>query len=76
MCRRATNKQITTAFNMGVATLIAVFVGILLRILGLPCWFVCGSVAVSAVIAEHYFTLHPLKVLKYITFPISDKDEE
>lgn len=67
MCKQLTNKRITTILNMGVSTVAAVFIGILLRILGLPCWLVCGSVAVTAVIAEHFLTIYPLFVLKYIT---------
>ena len=76
MCIRATtNKQITTAFNMGVSTLAAVLMGILLhRILGLPCWLVCGSVAATAVITEHFLTMHPLFILKYITLPVKEEE--
>ena len=62
-----TDKQITIILNMLVAPLIAMFMGILLRIIGLPCWLVCGSVAATAVIAEHFLTVHPLPILKYIT---------
>jgi len=70
MCIRATtNKQITTIFNMGISCVAAMFMGILLRIIGLPCWLVCGSVAATAVIAEHFLTIYPLFVLKYITLP-------
>ena len=74
MCiRTAANEKITIAFNMGVSTLIAVFIGIFLRVIGLPCWFTCGAVAVSAVVSEHFLTLHPSFVLKYITFPIKEQ---
>ena len=74
MCIRATaNEKITIAFNMGVSTLIAMFIGIFLRVIGLPCWFTCGAVAVSAVISEHFLTLYPAFVLKYITFTIKEQ---
>ena len=77
MCiRTAANEKITIAFNMGVSTLIAMFMGILLRVIGLPCWFVCGAVAVSAVISEHFLTRYPLFVLKYITFTIKEQKVE
>ena len=70
MCIRATaNKQITTFVNMGISIVAAMFIGILLRILGLPCWLICGSVAVAAVIIEHFLTIYPLFILKYITLP-------
>ena len=74
MCiRTIANEKITIAFNMGVSTLVAVFMGIFLRIIGLPCWLVCGSVAAAAVVCEHFLTLHPSFVLKYITFPIKEQ---
>ena len=70
MCiKAAANKNITIIFNMGIATFISVIFGILLRLFGLPCWLVCGSIAVIAVIIEHFLTIHPLAILKYITFP-------
>jgi hypothetical protein len=61
---------------MAVSCIAAMFMGILLRILGLPCWLVCGSVAATAVVAEHYLTLHPLFVLKYITLPEEKEDKK
>lgn len=74
MCiRTAANEKITIAFNMGISTLIAMFMGILLRVIGFPCWFVCGAVAVFAVISEHFLTRYPLFILKYITFPIKEQ---
>lgn len=76
MCRQLTNKRIATIFNMGVACVAAMFMGILLRILGLPCWLVCGSVAATAVIAEHFLTVYPLFVLKYITLPEEPESEK
>lgn len=76
MCvRTAANEKITVAFNMMVATILSVFIGIFLRVIGFPCWFVCGSIAVIAVVAEHYLTIHPLSVLKYITFPVKEQKE-
>ena len=66
MCKYFTNEQITTVINMGMSIVAAMFIGILLRILGLPCWLVCGSVAVASVIIEHFLTIYPLFVLKYI----------
>lgn len=69
MCRKRTNKRITTIFNMGVSCIAAMFMGILLKLLGLPCWLVCGSVATTAVITEHFLTIHPLFILNYITLP-------
>ena len=69
MCRHLTNKRITTVFNMGVSCVAAMFMGILLKLLGLPCWLVCGSVAATAVITEHFLTVYPLFILKYITLP-------
>lgn len=76
MCiRTTTNEKITVVFNMAVATILSVFIGIFLRIIGFPCWFVCGSIAAIAVVAEHYLTIHPLSVLKYITFPVKEQKE-
>ena len=49
-----------TALNMSIATVIAVFVGILLKLFALPCWFICGIIAVVAVVTEHFLTLCPL----------------
>ena len=74
MCRHLTNKRITTVFNMGVSCVAAMFMGILLKLLGLPCWLVCGSVAATAVITEHFLTVYPLFILKYITLP-EDNDK-
>lgn len=73
MCMRSfANTKITTAFNMAVSTLAAAIIGIILRVVGLPCWLVCGSVAATAVITEHFLTIYPLFILKYITFPIKE----
>lgn len=72
MYRHLTNKRITTVFNMGVSCVAAMFMGILLKLLGLPCWLVCGSVAATAVITEHFLTVYPLFILKYITLPEND----
>lgn len=69
MCRHTTNKRITIIFNMAVSIVVAMITGIFLRILGLPCWLVCGSVATTAVVVEHFLTLYPLFILKYITLP-------
>ena len=69
MCRHLTNERITTVLNMGISCVVAMFIGILLKLLGLPCWLVCGSVATAAVITEHFLTVYPLFILKYITLP-------
>lgn len=74
MCRHLTNKRITTVFNMGVSCVAAMFIGILLKLLELPCWLVCGSVATAAVITEHFLTVYPLFILKYITLPENQKE--
>jgi len=65
-CYTITNEQIVIAANMAIATCISVVIGILFRLLGLPCWLICGSIAVIAVVTEHYLTLHPLPILKYL----------
>ena len=74
MYRHLTNERIMTVLNMGISCVVAMFIGILLKLLGLPCWLVCGSVATAAVITEHFLTVYPLFILKYITLP-EDKDE-
>lgn len=78
MWRNFTNKQITTAFNMIISIFAAMFIGLFLRVLGLPCWLVCGSVAATAVVTEHFLTIYPLSILKYITLPekLEDKKNE
>ena len=55
-----TKVNFNEALNMGIATAIAVFVGILLKLFALPCWFICGIIAVVAVVTEHFLTLYPL----------------
>lgn len=76
MCRHLTDERITTIFNMGVSCVAAMFMGILLKLLGLPCWLVCGSVATTAVITEHFLTIYPLFILKYITLPEDKKEDK
>lgn len=59
----STNKyeiNLNAALNMGIATTLAVFLGILLKLFALPCWFICGIIAVMAVVTEHFLTLYPL----------------
>lgn len=73
-CRRTTNRRIISLFNMVMATLTAVLAGAILGLFGLPCWLISGVVAVTAVLTEHYLTLYPLAILKYITLPIKEDE--
>lgn len=73
-CRRTTNRRIISLFNMMIATLIAVLAGAILGLFSLPCWLISGVVAVTAVLTEHYLTVCPLAVLKYITLPIKEDE--
>ena len=57
------NKKITKlnmTLNMIVATFTAMLLGMFLDLFNLPCWFICGMVAMCAVITEHLLTLHPI----------------
>ena len=59
------NKKITklnTILNMIVATFAAMLLGMFLGLFNLPCWFICGMVAMCAVIIEHLLTLHPINL--------------
>lgn len=76
MLRYTINKNLTTIYNMIISTFGAVVLGILLRILGLPCWLVCGSVAVCAVVFEHFLTIYPLAILKYFKLPEKTNEEK
>lgn len=58
--------NLNVILNMGVSAFVAVLLGMFLRIFNLQCWFVCGMVAVCAVIVEHLLTLHPIDVLAKI----------
>lgn len=59
---------------MMIATLIAVLAGAILGLFSLPCWLISGVVAVTAVLTEHYLTVYPLAILKYITLPIKEDE--
>ena len=56
--------NVNILLNMILASFIAMFLGMFLKLFALPCWFVCGMVAVGAVIAEHFLTIHPLDLLE------------
>ena len=72
MCRRKTNRRIITIFNMLVSIGISVLFGFLLKILGVPTLIITGCVSVISVVSEHFLTLYPLFIIKYITLPIND----
>lgn len=74
MCRKKTNKRIVTVFNMIVAIIISVLFGFLLQIIGIPTIIVAGFVSVISVITEHFLTLYPLFIIKYITLPIKEEE--
>lgn len=71
MCRKKTNKRIVTLFNMGLSVGISVLFGFFMKLLGFPTLIIAGCVSVVSVLAEHYLTLYPLSIIKYITL----KDE-
>ena len=63
---------------MFISVIFSMIVGVILRKICSCEWLVLGSVAVCAVLTEHFLTLHPSCVLKYITLPVSkgEKDEK
>lgn len=60
MGTKNTKLTMNVVLNMLIATFGATFFGILLGIFKIPSWLVCGMVAMVAVFAEHYLTLHPV----------------
>lgn len=56
------NKKLITLLNMVFSVMSAVFIGIIFRLMGLPCWLVCGIIAVIAVIIEHLLTIYPFSI--------------
>lgn len=76
MCMRTNfNAKVVTLFNMVLAVTVSSAVGIILGLFGLPFWLIGGSVATTAVITEHYLTVYPLAIIKYIQLPIK-KDQQ
>lgn len=77
MDKRKTNQfNLNTILNMILATFTAVFLGMFLKIFAFPCWFICGMVAVGAVITEHLLTICPFDLeakYKKISNKIKDK---
>lgn len=73
MCRIRTNQKITTLFNMIVAVLASMLVGTILSAIIPEKWFVMGCVSVTAVLTEHYLTVNPSFLLKYITLPVEEE---
>lgn len=60
MSTKNTKLTMNVVLNMLIATFGATFFGILLDIFNIPSRLVCGMVAMGAVLAEHYLTLHPI----------------
>lgn len=62
--------NLNVILNMGVSAFVAMLLGMFLRIFNLQCWFVCGMVAVCAVVVEHLLTIHPIDVLAKVNLGI------
>ena len=77
MCVKKTNKFITTVFNMFVAVIVSMLLGLLLNNICSYQWIIVGLVSVCAVLTEHFLTLYPSCILKYITLTQKgDTDEK
>ena len=63
MGTKNTKLTMNVVLNMLIATFGATFFGILLDIFDIPSWLICGMVAMVAVFAEHYLTLHPINAV-------------
>ena len=66
MSRKNDHVNANVLLNMLIATFVAMFLGILLRVIGFPCWFVCGTVGVCAVVTEHFLTVYPVNAMDKI----------
>lgn len=75
MWRKKANEKIITVFNMALAVIASVIVGLVFGNIFHAKWVVMGSVSVVAVLSEHYLTLYPLSIIKYITLPTENCDE-